>query len=313
MTGVAVTGLRVVVAVTGVRLLILAALPANHATDDGEAPPPWMRTGSRRRHHAHRLRRRVLRTVVVIGQRTSTISWLRRAPSDPLVPSLLRTTLIVNGVTSAALQSEGMELLAGARALGLAAGAITAALATAAGGVAGAIAGCGGAAVAAMLPDLLLARGARQQRGRVAAALPAFLDLLASALEAGMPLEAAMSRCTGHGGALDGPLARVAARVRIGGSPAQAFEAEATASGVPQLAAIGALLRRHHALGLELPAPLRRLADDARLQRQVALQERTATRAPMAALVTALLIAPSCLLALAVLLVGGLLAGGGPW
>src|SRR5205807_3098003 len=80
VTGVAVTGLRVVVAVTGVRLLILAALPANHATDDGEAPPPWMRSGSRWRHHAHRLRRRALRTVVVIGRRTSTVSWLRRAP-----------------------------------------------------------------------------------------------------------------------------------------------------------------------------------------------------------------------------------------
>ncbi|TMC47645.1 MAG: type II secretion system F family protein [Chloroflexi bacterium] len=313
MTAVAVTGLRVVVAVAGVRLLMLAALPANHATDDGETPAPWMRSGSRWQHHAHRLRRCALRTVAVIGQRTSTVPWLRRTPPDHLIPSLLRTTLIVNGVISATRSGDGMELLAGARVVALGAGAIAAVLAAASGGVAGAIAGCGVAAVAAMLPDLLLAHRARRQRSRVAAALPACLDLLAAALEAGLPLEAAVSRCAGHGGALDGSLARVAARVRVGSPPAQAFEAEATAGGVPQLTAIAALLRRHHALGLELPVPLRRLADDARLQREVALQERSATRAPMAALVTALLIAPSCLLALAVLLVGGLLAGGGPW
>jgi hypothetical protein len=246
MTSIAVTALRVVVAVTGVRLLILAALPANLAADAAEVAPQSMRSWSHR-HHAHRLSPWTLRTVAAMGRRASTVAWLRRTPSDHVVTSVL------------------------------------------------------------------LAHRGRQQRRRMAAAFPACLDLLAAALEAGLPLEAAVSRCAGHGGALDSLLARIAARVRAGSPPAHAFEAEAAATGVPQLAAVSALLRRHHALGLELPAPLRQLADDARLQRQVALQERTARRAPMAALVTALLIAPSCLLALAVLLVGGLVASGRPW
>jgi Flp pilus assembly protein TadB len=312
VTYVVVTALRLVVGMTGVRLLILAALPAKLAADGAMAAPPSTKSWSHR-HHTYRLGRWTLRTVAAIGRQTSAVPWLRRPPSDQRVTSLLRTTQFARGAMSASTAGEGVELLAGARVLGLAAGAVTALIATAALGVAGAIVGCGVAALAAMLPDLLLAHHARHRRSRVAAALPACLDLLAVALDAGLPLEAAVSRCAGHGGALDSLLARVAARVRAGSPPAHACDAEAAATGIPQLAAVGALLRRHHALGLELPAPLRQLADNARLQRQVALQERTARRAPMAALVTALLIAPSCLLALAALLVGGLVAGGGPW
>lgn len=134
--------------------------------------------------------------------------------------------------------------------------------------------GVGAGALAALVLDRLLCRlepaAVRAERLRAVSDLPLAADLLAAALRAGTPVDAAV---TAVGEALGGPLgarmSRVARALRLGGEPGTAWAHVADIAGTGRLVSAAV---RSSASGGALAGALSRLADDLRADRAVAIE-----------------------------------------
>lgn len=130
------------------------------------------------------------------------------------------------------------------------------------GGAAGIVIGVLGGAVCRRVLIRLEPRAVRTERRRLAADLPAAADLLAACLLSGAPMvDAAEAVAAALGGPLSGPLREVAAAIRLGADPPEAWRA---LDARPELAPLSRAVARAMAGGAPLADALTRLADDRR-------------------------------------------------
>jgi hypothetical protein len=96
----------------------------------------------------------------------------------------------------------------------------------------------------------------------------------------------------------------------MGEAAGLAHAAEADRFHLPALAEVGEALDRNARDGTPLAAELRRIAARHRADARTRLLEKANRRGPLATLVVALVIAPTCLAALTACLIGGFVEGG---
>lgn len=157
-------------------------------------------------------------------------------------------------------------------------------------------------------PDLYLRRRTRERVRATRRALPALLDLLRVAVDAGMSPAQALAAV---GARSDSDLAReleaAAAQTQLGVPLNDALAALTRRLPAPELAAFAAALRRATRHGAPLSDTLAAQARDARLARRRRIEEEAAKAAPKIQLVVALLLVPSVLLLVAAALAASLL------
>lgn len=130
------------------------------------------------------------------------------------------------------------------------------------GGVTGIVTGVVAGAVCRQVLRRMEPRAVRTERRRLAADLPAAADLLAACLLSGAPMvDAAESVAAALDGPLSGPLREVAAAIRLGADPPDAWRALDVR---PELAPLSRAVARAMAGGAPLADALTRLADDRR-------------------------------------------------
>lgn len=130
------------------------------------------------------------------------------------------------------------------------------------GGIPGVLVGVVAGAACQRTLAQLEPRAVRSERRRLAADLPAAADLLAACLLAGAPMvDAAESVAAALNGPLTGPLREVAAAIRLGADPADAWRTLETRA---ELAPLSRAVARAMAGGAPLADALTRLADDRR-------------------------------------------------
>lgn len=162
-----------------------------------------------------------------------------------------------------------------------------------------------------LAPDLWLARRAGERARQARRELPALLDLLAVAIDAGLPLAAALGSV---GERYSGPAGREwrasAAEVALGVPLGTALAAMAVRLPLPEVEALAGTLARSARHGAPLAGALAAQARDARLAERRRVQEQAARAGPKIQLVVALLLVPSVLLMVAAALAAALLDGG---
>lgn len=130
-------------------------------------------------------------------------------------------------------------------------------------------------------PGALINGRATRRRSEITAALPDLVDLLTVSIEAGLALEAALSRVSERG---DGPLAievrRTLSEVALGRQRREALRALGTRTGVPAVVAFVNSLNQADQSGMELGPVLRAQADVVR-QRRRQRAEEAAMKAPI--------------------------------
>jgi tight adherence protein C len=176
-------------------------------------------------------------------------------------------------------------------------------------GLAGAV-GVGGAlgiAVGVLLlafgcvyPDLWLRSAAARRSARIERAAPALLELVAAAVQAGVPLDAAIE---GAGRAAGGELAEELERSRVSmalGRPrGEELRDLSERTGAPTLAALGLALRLSDRLGVPLAESLRDQARRSRAEAARVVQERAARAGPRVLAVVVFVLVPAALLPIA--------------
>jgi tight adherence protein C len=148
-----------------------------------------------------------------------------------------------------------------------------------------------------LLPDTYLTKRTRSRRERIAADLPNALDLLAVSVEAGLGFDGAVARLCER---IDGPLAEelrlTLQEMRIGESRENALKKLAARADVPAVSSFVRAMVQADQLGMSIGRILRVQANDARLKRQAAAEER-AMKAPVKMLIpTVLFIFPAMFL-----------------
>ncbi|MBA9001889.1 type II secretion system F family protein [Thermomonospora cellulosilytica] len=140
------------------------------------------------------------------------------------------------------------------------------------GGLAGFLAGIATAAAVMVALGRAESRGRRERGRRLAADVPVAVDLLAACLRGGVSwTEAAEAVADTIGGPLGEELRGVAARVRLGADPADAWLA---LTAEPALAALGRTVARAVDSGASLAPALTRIAADRRKQAHAAATAR---------------------------------------
>lgn len=168
-------------------------------------------------------------------------------------------------------------------------------------------------AAGALAADTSLALATRRAERRIEQDLPILLELLATCSAAGLPFELSVPLAAGHVGSdLAAVLTRAAARQRAGQGPAAALKAESDALGIADLACISSVIDRHHRLGFPLTQTLLDRANELRARAHTAARERAAKTSPLVAVVTATVITPACVVALAAIVVGSMIGTGIP-
>jgi tight adherence protein C len=189
---------------------------------------------------------------------------------------------------------------------------VGAALATAAPGRLGPLVLAGVPVAGFFAPDLHLRKRTKARIREARRDLPALLDLLRVAVDAGMApsqaLEAVGSRSESQ---LAREWANAAAQAHLGMPLAQALEALTARIPAPELQAFAAAVRRATLHGAPLSDTLAAQARDARLARRRRIEEEAAKAAPKIQLVVALLLVPSVLLMVAAALAAAMLGGDG--
>ncbi|MFN8150120.1 MAG: type II secretion system F family protein [Solirubrobacterales bacterium] len=151
-----------------------------------------------------------------------------------------------------------------------------------------------------VLPDLLLEHRARRRRGRIAAALPDALDLMATGAATGRGAGALLADAMrGAAGPLREELARTIAAIECGDSQERALRAMRERSRGENLAALATALERSRRHGAPLSRALHEQAGSLREEHRRAIGEGAARAAPKMQLVVALLLVPSVLLIVA--------------
>lgn len=147
-------------------------------------------------------------------------------------------------------------------------------------------------------PNLLLVRLARRRREELRAELPAVLDLMATAAEAGRGIPGLLEiGVKGSRGPLQQELARLIAAIDCGDSQQAALDRLRAEGG--DLAQLAVTMQRSRRLGSPLAVGLRAQASSLREGEQRSIAERGAKAAPKIQLVVALILVPSVLLMVA--------------
>jgi tight adherence protein C len=162
-----------------------------------------------------------------------------------------------------------------------------------------------------LAPDVWLARRRAEHVAEVRRDMPALLDLLAVAVEAGLSLPAALAEV---GRRSRTPLARswagVAGQVAVGVPLADALDAHRRELAMPEVESFTGALARAARHGAPLGDTLAVQARAVRLARRRAIQEEAARAGPKMQLVVALLLVPSVMLLVAAALVAALMDDG---
>ena len=162
-----------------------------------------------------------------------------------------------------------------------------------------------------LAPDVWLARRRAERIGQVRRDMPALLDLLAVAVEAGLSLNGALADVARRSHA---PLARawggIAAQVAVGVPVTEALESHRREFPIPEVESFTGALARAVRHGAPLGDTLAAQARDVRLTRRRAIQEQAARAGPKMQLVVALLLVPSVMLLVAAALLSALAGGG---
>ncbi len=184
-------------------------------------------------------------------------------------------------------------------------------LAVAAGLLAGSAALVLGVSLAAVVVDRLLARlepaSSQDRTEQIVAALPAFADLVAAAVRAGVPPQSALGTCaTAFGGPIGSEVGRVVARLELG-VPAERAWTDALAVG--GLTPLARAMARGTGRGTSPVAVLERCSLDARRVARAAARRRAQAVGVTAAAPLGLCFLPAfVLVAVVPMVVGGLAA-----
>ena len=164
-----------------------------------------------------------------------------------------------------------------------------------------------------LAPDLHLRRRTRARIRESRRDLPALLDLLRVAIDAGMaPAHALDAVGSRSDSALAAEWTAAAAQVELGEPLDVALTRLTRRLPAPELQAFAAALRRAMLHGAPLSDTLAAQARDARLARRRRIEEEAARAAPKIQLVVALLLVPSVLLMVAAALAAAMLGPDGP-
>jgi tight adherence protein C len=146
-------------------------------------------------------------------------------------------------------------------------------------------------------PDLHLRKRTKARIREARRDLPALLDLLRVAVDAGMaPMHALAAVATRSSGLLARECGRAADQVALGVGMGDALDAMTRRIPAAELQALAAALQRATLHGAPLSDTLAAQARDARLARRRRIEEEAAKAAPKIQLVVALLLVPSVLL-----------------
>lgn len=158
-------------------------------------------------------------------------------------------------------------------------------------------------------PDLHLRRRASARIRAIRAELPALLDLLRVAIDAGMAPSQALAAVGRRSDALLArEWGRVGDQVELGVPLADALDSSVRRLPAPEVRAFAAALRRAVVHGAPLSDTLAAQARDARQARRRRIEEEAAKAAPKIQLVVALLLVPSVLLMVAAAMLAAVLA-----
>jgi tight adherence protein C len=158
--------------------------------------------------------------------------------------------------------------------------------------VAVALAGFGGA-----YPDLWLRSTAKRRAAAIERAAPALLELVAAAVEAGIPLDAAVAGAArAAGGELADEMERSRIAMALGRPRGEELRDLSERTGAPTLAALGLALRLSDRLGVPLAESLRGQAERSRAEAARAVHERAARAGPRVLAVVVFVLVPAALL-----------------
>lgn len=146
-------------------------------------------------------------------------------------------------------------------------------------------------------PEVWLAARARRRGDDLERRAPALLDLVATTVAAGVPVDAALAGCAA---AIGGPLAAeielTLGNLALGQLRSEELLDLAERTGAPSLAALALALRLGDRLGVPLAGTLRDQAARMRAQRAGVVQERAAKAGPRVLAVVVFVLVPASLL-----------------
>jgi tight adherence protein C len=148
-----------------------------------------------------------------------------------------------------------------------------------------------------LFPDLWLRAAARARADEIEQQAPLALDLIASAVAAGIPIDDALALAAEvTSGALSSELAVALAHLSLGRRRHAELTDLAARTASPSLRRLASALRTSDRLGVPLAAGLRRQAARARAEESRRIQERAARAAPRILLVVVFVLVPAAML-----------------
>jgi tight adherence protein C len=266
--------------VSGWALLLAAALVGAEAVRAHRREPRVGRRSSRRS---------VLETMAQLGRRPASRlpAALARRPDR----ALLRR---------AGVQIDADDVMAARLASATAFGGLGLLGATAVGGALGIAVGALLLAFGCVYPDLWLRSAAARRAARIERAAPAMLELVAAAVQAGVPLDVAIDGAArASGGELAEELERSRVSMALGRPRGEEYRDLSERTGAPTLAALGLALRLSDRLGVPLAESLRDQAGRSRAEAARVVQERAARAGPRVLAVVVFVLVPAALLPIA--------------
>jgi tight adherence protein C len=234
-------------------------------------------------------RRSVLETMAQLGRRPASRlpAALARRPDR----ALLRR---------AGVQIDADDVMAARLASATAFGGLGLLGATAVGGAFGIAVGALLLAFGCVYPDLWLRSAAARRSARIERAAPAMLELVAAAVQAGVPLDVAIDGAArASGGELAEELERSRVSMALGRPRGEEYRDLSERTGAPTLAALGLALRLSDRLGVPLAESLRDQAGRSRAEAARVVQERAARAGPRVLAVVVFVLVPAALLPIA--------------
>jgi Flp pilus assembly protein TadB len=242
----------------------------------------------------------------------ATMAQIGRRPASRLPARLVRPpdrTLL----RRAGVQIGTGDVVAARLASAVGFGAVGLIGAVVAGGALGILVGTVVLVFGCLYPDLWLRSAAARRAARIERAAPALLDLVAAAVQAGVPLDAAIDGAArAAGGELAEELERSRISMALGRPRGEEYRDLSDRTGAPTLAALGLALRLSDRLGVPLAESLRDQAGRSRAEAARAVQERAARAGPRVLAVVVFVLVPASLLpitAAVALTVAGALGG----